>query len=366
MKTKDQIQTEALAAIGNRRKAGVESSMGTGKTLIGIKHMYTYYHECSSFLVVAPKTTIFDTWKTEMTDYGYGFLRNHTSYSTYLSLPEQELDYDVVYLDECHSLTFSHSVWLKAYEERGGTIIGLTGTYPDKPFSEKGKMCHYFCPRVYRYQTDDAIDDKILNDYRIFVHKLYLNAMPTIEVTRKDNGKFLTSEIKQYAYWTQRLDDAGTPKEEQLCRIQRMKKLQNFESKEVYAKKIFESQKDKAIIFANTKAQADRLCTHSYYSGNKNSKENLIKFKAGEIFRLSAVEQLNEGVNIPNLKVGVIMHSFANNRRASQKIGRMLRLNPDDVATIHILCYYNSVDQEWVTSALKHLDQSKITWIDAV
>lgn len=57
------------------------------------------------------------------------------------------------------------------------------------------------------------------------------------------------------------------------------------------------------------------------------------------------------------------MHSYGNNRKASQKIGRLLRLNPNDTAYIHILCYENSVDKNWVESSIKHLDQSKIKWI---
>ena len=82
----------------------------------------------------------------------------------------------------------------------------------------------------------------------------------------------------------------------------------------------------------------------------------------GDIQKLSAVEQLSEGVTIPNLKVGIIMHAYSNNRKAAQKIGRLLRLNPNDKSTVHILCYKNTIDEQWVTSALEDFDQSKIIW----
>jgi ERCC4-related helicase len=54
------------------------------------------------------------------------------------------------------------------------------------------------------------------------------------------------------------------------------------------------------------------------------------------------------------------MHSYGNERKAQQRIGRMMRLNPKETATIHILCYENTVDEFWVKSALKDYDQSKI------
>jgi superfamily II DNA or RNA helicase len=112
--------------------------------------------------------------------------------------------------------------------------------------------------------------------------------------------------------------------------------------------------------------QADRLCKHSVHSKNKQSDDNLTLFKDGTILALSAVEQLSEGITIPNLETGIIMHAYANNKKAAQKIGRLLRLNPDDTATIHVLCYVNSVDKDWVTTALQNFDQSKVEWINAI
>jgi superfamily II DNA or RNA helicase len=106
------------------------------------------------------------------------------------------------------------------------------------------------------------------------------------------------------------------------------------------------------------------LCVHSYHSNNPDSEENLQEFKKGNINKLSCVLQLNEGVNIPNLRAGIIMHAYGNERKSSQRIGRLLRLNPEDTAVIHILCYANTVDDKWVTEALKDLDQSKIKYFD--
>jgi len=362
MKTKNQIQSEALVALKGLRKGGIEVSMGVGKTLLGLKHMASNYTDISKFLVIAPKRSIFKSWVDDMSKFNYAHLEAHVDFSTYLSLNKQDFDYDVIYLDECHSLKQSHQQWLLEYERRGGIILGLTGTYPVRDKTEKGKMCNYFCPKVYEYKTDDAVNDKILNDYRIYVHKLNLDGKGTIEKEGKF-GAYYTSEVKEYNYWTDRLEHAKPGKDEQICRIQRMKSIQMFPSKETYAKKLFDIQQEKTIIFANTQAQADSLCTHSYHSKNKSSDDNLILFKENKIDKLSAVEQLSEGVTIPGLRVGIIMHAYANNRKASQKIGRLLRLNPDDVATVHILCYENTVDKEWVTSALSHLDQSKIKWI---
>ena len=366
-KDKNQIQDEALTAIGDLQKAGIVASMGTGKCLLGLKHMAKYYHEHVSYLVVAPQKTIQQSWIDDAIRFNYSYLLDHISFSTYTSLKKHNVDnYDIVYLDECHSLKYSHKDWLLAFEKRKGKILGLTGTYPKYLNTEKGKMCNHFCPKVFEYTTDEAVADDILNNYRIFVHQLYLDGAQTIPITAKDGTVFHTSEVKSYQYWEQRILTASNPKDSQMTRIQRMKALQGFPSKERYAMKLLSKVTKKTLIFANTQEQADRLCEHSVHSDNKKSEENLRLFKEGSILKLSAVEQLSQGVTIPNLETGIIMHSFGNNKQAAQKIGRFLRLNPDETSTVHILCYVNSVDKEWVTNALEQFDQSKIDWIHPI
>jgi superfamily II DNA or RNA helicase len=154
-------------------------------------------------------------------------------------------------------------------------------------------------------------------------------------------------------------------KEEQILRVMRMKSMMGYPSKERYALRLFNKITDKVILFANTQEQADKMCKYSYHSGNKGSEVNLELFKTGDIDKLSCVLQLNEGVNIPKIKQGIIMHAYGNERKSAQRLGRMLRLNPDEKAVIHILCYDNTVDTTWVQNALEQYDDTKIKWIKA-
>jgi superfamily II DNA or RNA helicase len=312
-------------------------------------------------LVVAPKKAIFQSWKDDATKFGMQHLLGRIVFTTYLSLHKKDPnEYDLVYLDECHSLLDSHRKFLENFN---GTILGLTGTPPKHQDSDRGQLVKEFCPIVYSYLTDDAIEDNILNDYKIIVHQLKLSNKNTIEVNAKGKS-FFTSEVNNYAYWCNRLDNSRYMKETQINRVMRMKAMMEFPSKEKYAKILSESIKSKCIIFANTQDQADRLCKNSYHSNNSNSDHNLSMFKKGDISKLSCVLQLSEGVNIPDLKQSIILHSYGNERKATQRIGRCLRLNPDETATIHILCYMGTVDEKWVTDALEGFSSDKITWKD--
>lgn len=360
-KTRDDIQSECLELFKKHKKIGAAISMGVGKTYIGLKHMDWYIKENNpdaKFLVVAPKKTIFNSWFDDMEKFGLGYLKDRVVVTTYLSLHKQSLNYDVIYLDECHSLLYSHELWLTAYN---GYTVGLTGTPPRNYASEKGKMVYKFCPIEFTYVTDDAVDDNILNDYRITVHPVNLSKLKTHSVTVK-GSTWNTSEYENYQYWCKRLNESSNPSQEQFNRIGRMRMLMDYRSKEEYAKKLLATIPGKCIIFCNTQDQADRMCSHVYYSGHPSSEENLDMFKTGAIDQLACVLQLNEGVNIPNLKHAIILHSYGNERKSAQRIGRVLRLNPDDIADVHILMYHETIDKRWVSSALEDFDQSKIKY----
>jgi len=356
---KNDIQREALEATNGRRACSVVLATGVGKTLVGLTHLENNTTPLMKVLVVAPKKAIFQSWKDDAVKFGKEELLGRMVFTTYLSLNKHKpTDYDVVYLDEMHSLLDSHRGFLQLYK---GKILGLTGTPPKRSFSEKGRLVQEFCPVVFTFKADDAVENGILNDYQIVVHQLSLSNEKVYEA-KMSNKTYFTAETSNYTYWSRRLD-VGSGNMHML-RVMRMKALMEYPSKERYVKKLFSDIDSKCILFANTQAQADMLCSHSYHSKNPESEENLRMFKAGEITKLSTVMQLNEGVNIPNLRQGIIMHAYGNERKAAQRIGRLLRLNPDDKAIVHILCYMDTVDEKWVKEALEGFDQTKIIWKD--
>lgn len=357
--TKDEVQLEALKATAGKRKCSVVLGTGVGKTLVGLTHIERNTTPLMKVLIVAPKKAIFQSWKDDAVKFGKEDLLGRMVFTTYLSLNKHKPnDYHAVYLDEMHSLLDSHRGFLQLYT---GKILGLTGTPPKRGYSEKGKLVNEFCPVAFTFKADDAVENGILNDYQIIVHQLSLSNERVYEA-KMFNKFHLTSEIANYTYWSRRLDVGGG--NVHMMRVMRMKALMEYPSKERYTKKLMESINTKCIIFANTQAQADMLCSYSYHSKNAESEENLRMFKTGEITKLSTVMQLNEGVNIPNLKQGIIMHAYGNERKAAQRIGRLLRLNPDDKSIVHILCYVDTIDEKWVTEALEGFDQTKIIWKD--
>ena len=358
--SRQSVQEDALKIALNHKRCGLAISMGVGKTRIAIQHFQKNYNPFIKALVVIPKLSIKDSWLAELKKLDIEKLADHLSFTTYLSIGKQNPnDYDIVYLDECHNLLETHSEFLSNFK---GKILGLTGTPPKYNDSEKGKMVSKYCPIKYTFTIDEATDSKILNDYQIVVHELELSKLLTLKKTKKQGGHWWTSERKDYEYVTTKCGEAQSLKAKQLAAIMRMRALMEYTTKEEYVKSLLPNLGSKCIIFANTQKQADKLSKHSYHSGNSKNEENLELFSDGRIDRLSCVLQLSEGVTIPNLKQGIIMHAYGNERKSAQRIGRLLRLNPTEKATCHILCYKDTQDELWVQTALRDFDPKKIKY----
>ena len=313
---RDKIQAEALEEITKYRCSGLELSVGTGKTLVGLKYISKTQ---GNVLIVVPKLDIIKTWIDDANKFNLSDLIERCRFTTYLSLLKHDPnEYSTVILEEAHNTKESHDPFLSKFK---GNILGLTGTPPTWKNSEKGIMMSKYYPIRYTYKLDQSVDTGILNDYQINVYYLPLSKEKNIPIkTKEDKIKFTVSEQNQYDWITKEIDRCSNGKRKMFLTIQRINYLKQFKSKEDLVNKILKTipEDEKCLIFANTIEQAERLCKHSHHSKKKDN-TSLEEFKLGSITRLSAVEQLSEGINIPNLKHVIILHTYSGASPKSQQ-----------------------------------------------
>ena len=126
--TRGDIQKAALDATNKRKKCGLSLATGTGKTLVGLMHMEKNITTLMNVLIVAPKLSVFTSWRTEAVKFNKSHLLDNVQFTTYLSLNKLDpREFDMIYFDEAHSLPPSHREFLDEYN---GKILGLTGTPP--------------------------------------------------------------------------------------------------------------------------------------------------------------------------------------------------------------------------------------------
>jgi superfamily II DNA or RNA helicase len=91
---RDKIQQEALRAVLPHRKSGLHISMGVGKTYIGLQYVSIIK---GKVLVVAPKVSIFESWRQDAQKFSLEHLLNDITFTTYLSLHKHNSeDYNIL------------------------------------------------------------------------------------------------------------------------------------------------------------------------------------------------------------------------------------------------------------------------------
>ena len=111
---RDKIQKKVLEMTLDHQRCGLGISMGVGKTRIAIQHLQKNYNPFIKALVVIPKNSVSQSWMDELERMNIQSMESHLTFSTYLSINKHNPDdYDIVYLDECHSLLEKHDPFLK-------------------------------------------------------------------------------------------------------------------------------------------------------------------------------------------------------------------------------------------------------------
>lgn len=359
--TREDVQSAALKASEDYDSCSVVLGTGVGKTYFALAHMKKNYKPDCMFLVVFPSLPLKKNWIDEIKKHKLDDLIPHIKFSTYRSLHKVNDEYDWVYLDECDY--FKTPVHYATLHRLSAKKLAFTATYFQENTPEYANFISEF-PLVYKFTTAQAVDKGILNDYRIFIHRIPLSKK--INVNTYIAG--FTTEEKGYQLITAAMYNAeknNNWKSLEKLRILRVKYLQNCRSKILYIQEILKTTNKKTLVFVESISQANELCSinhHSKNSKNVNAK-NLEDFCKGIVKQLSSVGQLNEGINIPDLENAVISHAYSNKRKTAQRIGRTLRLGVDSnrIANIHILIYEKTIDNDWAIGALNEFDSKKIS-----
>ena len=90
--TREEIQEKVLSVLLKTHRGTAALSGGTGKTLIGLKHMDSIYKIAKNvkFLVVAPKKSIFQSWKDDAVKFKLEHLLKHITFLASSLLPQQQ------------------------------------------------------------------------------------------------------------------------------------------------------------------------------------------------------------------------------------------------------------------------------------
>lgn len=283
-------------------------------------------------------------------------------YGTLKKIPNLEL-YDIIILDEIQNLTPDNGTCLLPLFS---PILGLTGTMPKH--EEKLDLYKELSLKIlYEIGIEEAVDQGLIADYEIKVHKIYPNnTLKNIKAGSKAKP-FMTTEYKQLDYINKSISKSyyikGGEKLMQYLVMNRMHNIYNSPTKTAYAKDLIKSLKGRILIFAGSIAQAEELCKHTYHSKTNNA--GMFSFQEGIIDTLACVNSGGTGFTYTNVDHFIIVQANSNKKGdVTQKVARSFMKQKDYKASVHIIELIGTQDTVWVNSALESFEESKVTNIN--
>lgn len=353
-------QQQALAAWLATRRGIVVMPTGTGKTEVALAAMRGLP---VSTLVVAPVRDLMYQWHRRLraglgVDAGVLGDGSHdvrpvtvTTYdSACIHMETLGARFDLLVFDECHhlpGLTFRDAARMSVAPYR----LGLTAT-PERSDGRHVDLETLIGPVVHAQSIAEA-RGRTLADYEV--------VRVPIRLSDEEQSRYdaLAAEIRTWM-WARRKKDPEYSWEDLLAETA-LNPAARRAQRAFYEKKSIEDRAEEklrvledifrlhvggpVVIFAGSNAMARDVsrrflipCLLSHCR-KKERGEVLDGFRTGGYPALVANQVLDEGVDLPEAKVAVVLGGFASTKQAKQRLGRILRRSGNAQATLYeVVC----------------------------
>lgn len=339
-------QKEAMDAWMKTKTGLIVMPTGTGKTNIALSIMEK---TAVSTLIVAPVRDLMYQWHKRILDnlgYDSGIIGDNcfnvmpvsvTTYeSAYIHMDKLGADFELIIFDECHHLPGKvrrEAAIMCAAPMR----LGLTAT-PERADEKHHDLDSLIGPVVYHMPISKARGASIA-DYDIVRIPVYLSPQ---EQMRYDSASQLIKnyflkkkqEIESFT-WLDLMAETGKDPEARAAQKAWYLK-QSIQDRAAEKLRVLEDifrlhQRERVIVFCGSNAMAREISTRFLvpcllnHCGKRERMEILDGFKLNIYRVLVANQVLDEGVDIPEARVAVVVGGGASSRQAKQRLGRILR-----------------------------------------
>jgi len=348
---------------------------GFGKTRVAlqiIKWLQSLHPEIT-IIVVVPTTGLQEQWIEELDEFGCS--REHVEVYVINSVIKNTHTCNLLILDECHryaSADFKKVFDMVTYN----MILCLTATF--ERLDGKEKLIAKYAPVVDKVSIQECLANKWVSNYKEYVvviepddldeyDKLTAEFMTHFEFFDYDFGTAMSmvgkngwknrynyaKEICQNSALVQDTFKTVTIHAMGLMRAMQARKkyISSHPEKLRVAEEIIAHRPNSKIItFCATVAMAEQIQEGYVYTGKDSKKGNRVtlnefsKMKSGV---LNTVKKANEGINLPDLDVGIMLGVDSSKIKHAQTRGRVVRYQEGKNAEYFTLILKDTVEVEW-------------------
>ena len=368
-------QVNAVEATLRKKRGTIKAATGTGKTIIAIEWIKKLARD--TLIIVPTQSLIFQSWAPKLQDAGlldigqyYSYSKSTgpvmiTTYSSAMSHPELIERADAIVLDEVHHLG-ARTALLKILPrlKEKEYVLGLSAV------PERSDMAHDLFLQEFPICFDLGLGEAVRSG---IVSPLEIVPIPA-EMTRAERKSYErnTALIKgafkfcgpHLSNWTHCYNPntkqfvgrngmlAITRRKKLLSRIQDKKlKILEILAKHAGDRVILFSESVQAIEEIKEFLSANNVRSETFHSHVEPWRKMEILQEWGRNFEvLLSVRALEEGLDVEEVAVGILITSGKSKRQFIQRIGRIIRRVEGKVAKFYVVYCPETVEETYVTT----------------
>lgn len=378
-------QSAALDSWSRHSRHGViEAVTGTGKSRVGVEAIREALDEDYDVIVMVPTIDLVEQWAKTLRQQhiaGVGTvgdgqratLRSHrvivgTVQSLYQEPPTRADGKVLLVADECHR--YGAGQWRRALDPSYRRRLGLTATF-ERNDDGLGSLLSYFGgPPVFRIGFPQAIRDDVVAHYDVQLLGVQLTSRERSDYDEADRtaldariqllaADFPASPFGAFLHEvTRAAEDDFDPTISDVARrylkafSKRIDVMTNAQAKlDITAKLAPRVNASRgAILFTRRVEMAEEIAATLVEAGVKAApihsdlsrgerKQRLADLRAGRLKAVVAPTVLDEGIDVPDIDLAVVMGGSRSRRQMIQRMGRVLRLKPDGGKATFVVVY---------------------------
>jgi superfamily II DNA or RNA helicase len=249
--------------------------------------------------------------------------------------------YALIVFDECHHLPTDFNRVIAEYAI-APYRLGLTAT-PERTDGKHSELNYLIGPEVYR-KTAEELAGKALAEHEIVQIKVKLSQQERdryddLIQTRNDflrDAKISLGSMKGWQLFVQASARSQAGRRAMLAHRQAKEIALGTDGKiRVLADLLAQHYPERILIFTADNATVYRISQEflvpalTHQTPVKERHDILTRFKAGEYQVIVASHVLNEGVDVPDARVAILLSGTGSQREYIQRLGRVLRRGSD-------------------------------------
>ncbi|AXO33432.1 DEAD/DEAH box helicase [Micromonospora sp. B006] len=388
-------QREALAEWqANGRRGVVEAVTGTGKTTVGVLAAAAAVDAGEKVLVLVPGCELLDQWyevlrlslpsvrigrlgdrhRDSLSDHSILVAVVHSAIKDWILPPYTA---GLLIADEVHR--YGAEGFASALEDGFGARLGLTATYERTDSGVADRLQPYFGDVVAGCTYERGLTEDILAPFRV--------AFVGADFARDEHEQYKRHDERVRTLRRRLILDHGCPAEPFGDFMAEVNELSQPGNRSIRSRRDARGylrafsqrrqilagcrRKHKAlaslapvfaearagIIFTETAASTHQATKAMRKRGLRamdftsaldrpDRKDRLSDFKSGEIQVLVAPRVLDEGVDVPEAEIGVVLASSKSKRQMIQRMGRVIRPKPDRRPATFVVLYIRGTSED--------------------